>query len=490
MFKIKLRRLEVLSNNEIKKIHEATLRVIQEIGIHVDSEDARGILLNNGAEIDNNTELVKIPEHLVTEKLKDVPDSFSIYGPDEKVKVDVNTDNVTFATQGAPTRLYDHQNALKPRDATLKDFIKFLKIVDSLEYISCSHLDLWPVDIPYITLHCHAIKEWARNSNKPFGIGCRGKIMSEDLMNLVSIIIDSKEDLVKKPRLIGFFNPLSPLTLPKVLLDGLSVFAKYKQPLIIAPAASGGLNAPITLAGLLTQTNAEVLSSIVLTQLINPGTPVLYGTVNTPIDPRNGNVAWGSIETSLITIASAQLARFYKIPSRASGSITNSNCFDMQNGFERFNTLSAAAYAGINYITCAGTYECGLASSLELLVVDNELAGMISRGIKGIDVNDNTIAFNEIKNVMQGLHKGSHFLGLRHTAKHVRNELFIPDLSERSSRNTWLKKGASDIFEKARLKIQKILEMHESYRLSAILEQKIDQYTKKVEERNINEYVN
>jgi trimethylamine--corrinoid protein Co-methyltransferase len=212
--------------------------------------------------------------------------------------------------------------------------------------------------------------------------------------------------------------------------------------------------------------------------------------VNTPIDPRTGNVAWGSIETSLITIASAQLAQFYNIPSRASGCITNSNCFDMQNGFERFNTLSAAAYAGINYITCAGTYECGLASSLELLAIDNELAGIISRGIKGIDVNNNTIAFNEIKTVMEGLHKGKHFLGLRHTAKHVRNELFIPNLSERNSRNSWLKKGAADIFEKARLKIQTILEMHESYKLSANLEQKIEQYTKKVEERNINEYVN
>lgn len=490
MFTIKLRRLKVLGKEEIKKIHESSLRVMEEIGIHVDSKEACGIFQEHGAQIDKKTQFVKISERLVNDVLKKVPDSFSLYGPDEKVEVEINTDNVTFATQGAPTRIYDYQNALKPRDATLKDFIKFLKIVDSLEYISCSHLDLWPVDIPYITLHCHVIREWAKNSSKPFGIGCRGKIMSEDLINLISMIIDSKEDLIKKPRLIGFFNPLSPLTLPKVLLGGLSVFAKYKQPLIIAPAASGGLNAPITLAGLLTQTNAEVLSSIVLTQLVNPGTPVLYGTVNTPIDPRTGNVAWGSIETSLITIASAQLAQFYNIPSRASGCITNSNCFDIQNGFERFNTLSAAAYAGINYITCAGTYECGLASSLELLVVDNELAGMISRGIKGIDVNDNTIAFNEIKNVMQGLHKGSHFLGLRHTAKNVRNELFIPDLSERSSRNTWLKKGASDIFEKARLKIQTILEMHESYKLSANLEQKIEQYTKKVEERNINEYIN
>ncbi|MFW9872739.1 MAG: trimethylamine methyltransferase family protein [Candidatus Thorarchaeota archaeon] len=462
---------------------------MQEVGVHVDSEEARQIFKDHGAEIDNDLQIVKIPEHLVSEKLKNVPDQFSLYGPCNKVKVEINTENVHFATQGAPTKIYDHQNPLKTRDATLKDFVDFLKIVDTLEYISCSHLDIWPVDIPYITLHCHAIKEWVKNSSKPFGMGCRGKIMSEDLMNLISIIVDGKEELIKKPRLIGFFNPLSPLTFPEILLGGLITFARYKQPLIIAPAASGGLNAPITLADLLTQTNAEVLSTIVLTQLINPGTPVLYGTVNTPIDPRTGNVAWGSIETSLITIASAQLARFYNIPSRVAGCITNAHCFDIQNGFERFNTLSAAAYAGINYITCAGTYECGLPSSLELLVIDNELAGMILRGKKGIEVNTNTIAFNEIKSVTNGLHKGSHFLGLRHTAENIKKELFIPALSERGSRNSWFKNQAFDIFNKAQNKTQEILETHQSYELPSDIEHEINQYIKKVKERNINEYI-
>jgi len=463
---------------------------MQDIGIYVDSEEACDLFCNHGANVDNKTKLVKIPEKIIYEQLKTVPNSFSLFGPDEEIKIEVNTRNLHFATQGAPTKILDEENLLKTRDATLRDFIKFQKIVDSLEYISSSHLDLWPVDIPYITLHCHAIKEWAKNSRKPFGIGCRGRIMSEDLMHLLSIIVNDKEELIKKPRIIGFFNPLSPLTLPKVLLGGLFVFAQYKQPLIIAPAASGGLNAPITLAGLLTQTNAEVLASIILTQLINPGAPVLYGTVNTPIDPRTGNVTWGSIETSLITTACAQLARFYGIPSRASGCITNSNCFDMQNGFERFNTLSTAAYAGINYITCAGTYECGLASSLELLAIDNELAGMVSRGIRGIEVNRDTIAFNEINTVMKGLHEGSHFLGLRHTAENVKKELFVPVLSERNSRNTWLKKGAVDIFKKARIKTRELLDTHESYALPTSIEQEIDKYIKKVEERNINEYLN
>ena len=148
---------------------------MQEIGIQVDSKDACRIFQDHGAKIDKKTQLVKIPETLVNEVLKKVPDSFSLYGPDEKVKVEVNTDNVTFATQGAPTRIYDYQNALMPRDATLKDFIKFLKIVDSLEYISCSHLDLWPVDIPYVTLHCHVIREWVKIVVSHSGLAAEGR---------------------------------------------------------------------------------------------------------------------------------------------------------------------------------------------------------------------------------------------------------------------------------------------------------------------------
>ncbi len=470
-------------------IHESTVNLLSSIGVNVDSEEIRQLVQDRGAEIDNRTNYIKFPKNLIETQLKKVPNSFSLFGSNGKFKVDVNTETVNFATQGAPTKVYDENNPFKTRDALLIDFRKFLKIIDSLDHISCSHLDVWPVDVPYTTLHCQAIKEWLKNSRKPFGIGCRGKIMSKDLMELLSIIVNGKDELIKNPRIIGFFNPISPLTLPRILLGGFFVFAQYRQPLIIAPSASAGLNAPITLAGLLTQTNAEVLSSIIITQLISPGTPVLYGTVNTPIDPRTGNVTWGSIETSLITIASAQLARYYNIPSRASGCITNSNLFDMQNGFERFNTLSSAAYAGINYITCAGTYECGLASSLELAVIDNELAGMVSRGLKGIEISNQTIALKEIESVILGDKKGLLFLGLKHTAKNIKNELFIPSLSERSSRNTWIKRGALDIIDKAQIKVQEILKSHKTYELKSDLEKKLDDYIKFVEKRNINEYI-
>ena len=160
----------------------------------------------------------------------------------------------------------------------------------------------------------------------------------------------------------------------------------------------------------------------------------------------------------------------------------------MQNGYEKFNTLSAAAYAGINYITCAGTYECGLASSLELLTIDNELAVMVSRGLNGIDVNEDTIALDQIKSAVINNNRDSLFLGMRHTAENIKKELYIPKLSERGTRNSWLKKGAQDIFSKAQSRVEHILKNHKEYEMNPILEKKIDNYIIEVKKRNFNEY--
>ncbi|MHA2429727.1 MAG: trimethylamine methyltransferase family protein, partial [Promethearchaeota archaeon] len=298
---------------------------------------------------------------------------------------------------------------------------------------------------------------------------------SQDMMNLTSIIVGGDEELINKPRLIGFFNPTSPLTLTKIMLNGLFIFAKYKQPTIIAPAASAGSTAPVTLAGLLIQSNMETLSSIVLTQLINPGASVFYSTMNAPMDPPTGNIAWGSIETGLITTGAAQLARFYNIPSRGPGAVTESKCFDIQCGFERFMTLYFAVNAGINYITCAGTYESSLAEALELLVIDDELIDIVKRGISGIRVDEESLAINEIKRAVT---EGKNYLMLKHTAKNTRKEIFVPKLVDRDRRGIWSKHGSKDIIMRAGERVNKILETQKGPGISSEIDVKLLEYYK------------
>ncbi len=478
--------MKVLSLDEIEQIHDNTLTLLQEIGVKVETEEARTLLKENGAIIENNNKhFVKFPEELVMEQLKKVPDSFSLWGPDGSFRLDIDTKSVNFATVGTPIKIYDRSHKKEVRKSLLEDTIKQIRIVDTLKHINCSHVDVWPNDVKFTELHWHTMYAWGNHSYKPYGLGCYGRTASLDMMKIASIIVGGEEELKKRPRLISFFNPTSPLRLTKVMLNGLFVFAKYNQPIIIAPAANAGSTAPVTLAGLLLQSNMEILSSIVLTQLINPNTPVFYSTMNSIMDPPTGNVAWGSIETGLISAAHAQLARYYKIPSRGPGCVTESKCFDIQNGAERLITLFCSAKAGINYITCAGTYESSLSEALELLVIDDELCSIVKRGIEGIKVDENSLAIEQIKEVAN---TDKAYLMLKHTAKNTRKELFVPQLMDRERRGKWTKEGSKDIIERAGEKVKEILDTQQGPGYSDNVDEELKEYLKIISARTMDDY--
>ncbi|MFX1242779.1 MAG: trimethylamine methyltransferase family protein [Promethearchaeota archaeon] len=483
---MKLNKLEALTQEEIELIHVKTLELLESIGVKVESPETRNFLKEHGCFIDDENEhYIKFPEDLVIKHLKTVPSSFSLWGHDASFELNIDTQTVNFATVGTPVRIYDPESKKGVRKTVLEDTIKQIRIVDALKNIHCSHVDVWPNDVPYTELHWHAINAWAHNSTKPYGLGCLGRIASQDMMNLLSIIVGGEEELKKRPRLIGFYNPTSPLIHTQILLNGLFIFAKYNQPLIVAPAASAGSTAPVTLAGLLVQANMETLSAIVLTQLINPGAPVFYSSMSAPMDPSTGNVAWGSIETGLITAATAQLARFYKIPSRGPGLVTESKCFDIQNGQERFMTLFCAASAGINYITCAGTYESSLSEALELLIIDDEFCSIVKRGLEGIRVDEESLAVEQIKQVATSQKS---YLSLKHTAKNTRKELFVPLLADRDRRTIWERAGGKDMIARAKEKIDKILNTQKGPDLSEDVEKKLKKYYEVVSKRTYEEY--
>lgn len=485
---MKLDKIEVLSKDELEQIHSASLELLQKVGIKVDSEKARNILKKNGAEVSENSLFVKFPESLITEKLRSVPDSFTLHGPDGDFKATVDVKHTEFATIGTPVKVYDPEHKKGVRKSLMTDTINQIRVVDSLDHVICSHIDVWPNDIKYTAIHVHCLYQWVKNTKKPYGLGCLGRLASQDMMSLTSMIVGGENELISHPRLVGFMNPTSPLHLPQLMTNGFEVFTKYKQPTIIAPEALAGTSSPVTLAGLLTQTNAEILGSAVLSQMYNPGAPIFYGTVSHITDMRTGNSAMGSVEMGLITAGIAQLARYYNIPSRGPGCGTDSKLLDMQNGYERFQTLMLAAQAGINYITCAGTYEATLVEALELLVIDDDLIGMVKRAIEGINVNEDTIGIDVIKKVATTDRKGMNFLAEKHTKNHMKSELYFPKLSDRSRRSTWFKKGAKDIIERAHEKVNEILESHQINILPKELDQTLLSYIEKVEARTFDEY--
>jgi len=485
---MRLNKLDVFSKDELEQIHSASLELLKDVGVKVDSDKARTILRENGAEITDDSHFVKFSESLIKEKLQSVPQSFILHGPDGRFKATIDTNHTEFATIGTPVKIYDPEQKKGVRKTVMADTINQIRIVDSLKHVVCSHIDVWPNDIKYTALHAHCIYQWVKNTKKPYGLGCLGRLASQDMMNLTSLIVGGEKELINRPRLVGFTNPTSPLHLPQIMTNGFEVFAKYKQPTIIAPEALAGTSSPVTLAGLLTQTNAEILGSMVLSQIYNPGAPIFYGTVSHITDMRTGNSAMGSIEMGLITAGIAQLARFYNIPSRGPGSGTDSKLLDMQNGYERLQTLMLAAQAGINYITCAGTYEATLVEALELLVIDDDLIGMVKRAMEGIIVTDETIGLDVIKKVATTEQKGVNFLAEKHTRNHMKKELYFPKLSDRNRRSTWYKKGAKDVITRAQEKVKAILESHKVNEISEELDEKLLQYIEQVEARTFDDY--
>ena len=480
---MKMNKLEVLSKDELETIHAASTKLLEKVGIKIDAADCRQLLKNNGAEVDDGSNFVKFPEILVKEQLKHVPASFKLYGRDGSFNFEVNTHSTQFGTIGTPVRIFDPNNKRGYRKVVLEDNIKQIRIVDSTEHIMASHIDVWPSDVKYLTVHTECIYVWAKNTRKPYGGGCYGRVASKDMIDMISIMVGGEEELTKRPRMIGFMNPTSPLHLPTLMTNGLEVFAKYKQPTIVAPEALAGTSAPVTMAGLLAQTNAEILAGIVVAQLYNPGAPVFFGTVSHTTDMRSGNSAIGSIETGLMTAGIAQLARYYNIPSRGLGAVTDSKCFDIQNGLERYQTLMLAALAGINYITCAGTYEATLAEALELVLIDDEIIGMINRAFNGIDVDEDTLGLDVIEKVATETKPGATFLSEKHTRKYMKKELYLPKLVNRNRRTTWKKKGEKDIIASASEKVEQILKDFTEFEIPPDMDKEIKTFMNMVGER-------
>ncbi len=248
---MRLPRTEFLSKDEVELIHNTTLDLLEKIGIKVEADECCQFLGNNGAIVNNETKYVQLPKDFVEAQLKKVPSSFPLYGRTGEFHTEITTDTVHFATIGNPVKMYDPSAPDSSRSSTLADTITQLRIVDMCDNLLGSHINVWPTDVPQLELHWHTIKAWAENSHKAYGLGCFGKVPSEDMMQLMSIAVGGVEEFKTHPCCVGFFNTTSPLLLPKLMTSGLEVMAQYDQPMIVAPCSVGGTTAPVTIRGII-----------------------------------------------------------------------------------------------------------------------------------------------------------------------------------------------------------------------------------------------
>jgi trimethylamine--corrinoid protein Co-methyltransferase len=254
----------------------------------------------------------------------------------------------------------------------------------------------------------------------------------------------------------------------------------------MSPEAIAGATAPVTLAGLLAQQNANILAHVALAQIWRPGTPVLYGTVSTIANMRTGTVALGAVETGLITAGAAQMARYYGLPCRSVGGATESKREDVQAGLERAGTLLPAVLAGVDFITCGGTLDGTLLESEAMLMLDDELCGMAQRLGRGIEVDDDSLALELIKEVATT--PSGNYLAQDHTARRFRGEHYIPRLLPREPYDAWVKAGERSALDQARARAAEILANHQPRQLDPALEQELDDYRQMVAARPLDDF--
>jgi trimethylamine--corrinoid protein Co-methyltransferase len=480
---MKANRFEVLSSSEIQQIHAASMEILATVGVKVDYPVARRIFAEAGAAVDEAAQTVRLPESLVMQAVARAPSRFRLYGADASFSVEVGSGEPVFAALGTPTSNLDLETGAY-RPSTLKDLENHIKLINAARHIHNTQMDVWPTDIPMTTIHAEAIWLWAHHSRKPFGLGCYAYRPTLDMMEMMALACGGKAEMQARPRFFGICSTISPLQMTQIQLEGMLICAEYGQPVTMAPEAIAGMTAPATLAGLLAQENANTLAHITLAQLFRPGAPVLYGTVSTIANMRNGTVALGAVETGLITAASAQLAKFYGLPIRSVGATTEAKREDYQAGFERFATLLPAVLSGVDYITCAGTLDSSMLESDALLVLDDETIGAALRIRRGVEVNAGTLALEVIRRV----NYAGNYLTEEHTVQNYRKEHFIPQMLVRETYDSWDKAGGKSALDNAREKARQILANHQPLTLDAAVESELAAYRRGISERPIEEF--
>jgi trimethylamine--corrinoid protein Co-methyltransferase len=443
-----------LSEESIGRVHETVMRVFEEVGIEVNSKEALNLFKRTGAQVDGDVPRVTIPADVVMDLVSKAPSKVTLCGKDRRHDVVLGGTRVHVGTGGTALNVIDRENGCR-RVATLNDLKEIAKLVDNLENIHIFMLPVYPSDVPVEKVDVNRFFAGLDNTRKHVMGGVYTLEGMEQVIKMAEIIAGSPRRLRDRPNISMITCSVSPFRIDSLYGDMLVAIARSEIPVVCPAEPLCGATSPVTLAGTLVVQAVDSLAGVIISQLANPGTPVIYGSVASSTDLRDMKYITGSVEMGLLNAAGAQMAQFYKLPFYATGGMTDSNTVDAQCGYESSITTLLSALAGANFIhDAAGLMEFALTMSCEKLVIDNEILGIAMRAVKGIEVNDETLAFDEIKRAGPG----GHFISSRHTRAYMREEHYEPTLSNREFRETWEEHGSKDVFQKAQERVEEILD--------------------------------
>lgn len=467
-----MQRYQIAEQEDLVKIHETSLKILEEVGVVMLYEPALEVLKKHGARIEGST--VFFPRNLVEEKLKLTPSEFTLYSRDPKKNVLFNTKDTHYCGPGGSCFVSDVDKGRRP--SKREDFINLIKLYQSMEMIEMHHVPCEMTDVDASVRNKMVVYETMKYSDKPLMPFMFTEEEATDCIAMAAAPFGGLEAVKnKKPVLLADPCTITPLCYDSKALATLMVFARYGQIQLINSLAMAGATAPVTLAGNVAVQNAEILAGIVLAQCINPGTPVIYSASGSNANMKTCSLTIGSPECALMSLINGQMAKFYQLPCRISGTITDSKCYDPQMGYESMMNLMTAEMAGGNFILHAGgimaTYDT---VSFEKSMIDYEMMGLVRRIHRGIDVNEETLAYDVIKEVGP---RGE-FLTEEHTLEYFREEHYNPFISDSRNVTQWENEGRKTVTDRAALKWKQMLEEYVQPEFPADLDRELKSYLK------------
>jgi trimethylamine---corrinoid protein Co-methyltransferase len=463
-------RMQELSLAQMTKIHDASMDLLQRSGIVINEDEALEIFKKHGFKVEGKT--VFPTESQINEEIAKVPQKITIEARNPEKTVTIGGDDFVFLPgYGAP---YVIDMNGQQREATMEDYDTFCKLVHTSKHINMNGwMMVEPGDMAPETAHLDMNLSNMLLCDKPFMGSPVSRQGALEGIEMASILWGGKENIMDRAVTVSLINSLSPLQFAEEMVGSLIELARHGQACVVASLIMAGASGPVTLAGVLALQNAEILTGMVLTQLVREGAPVIYGSTSSVMDMKTGGLSIGAPELSKNINYTAQMARFYNVPSRSGGGLTDSLYPDAQAGVESALALSTAARNGVNFIL----HSCGIlgsfiAMSYEKFLVDEEMCGMVRQMLKPIDIDDDSIDIDMIASVGAG----GQYLTHPKTFKLCRSEFYIPDLMVRTNYDSWSASGKKKIDEIANDKLSQRLAKYEKPDIDPAIEKQLTEY--------------
>jgi len=453
-----------LTEENIDLIHQASLTILEKIGVRVESQEAVEIFQGAGARVEQDDPgfRVKLPSALVEACVRLAPGKITLFGRDPLRDITLKKGRSCFTLFGENVNVID-PHTLQHRPCVKKDLGQATRVADALDEIGIVEKCMGAHEKPASTQSLHNYEAMVTNTGKHVLHGFFSAENTRKIVEMATACAGGMATFKERPCVTAVVCPTSPLTLVQQCCEVIIETARSGVGICCVTMPLSGTTSPATLAGTLAVQNAELLSALTLTQLTARGTPFIYGSCATIMDLKIGNPAMGAPENGMLTVGTAKLAQFYDIPSWCGSGITGSKLPDAQAAYEFALNTSLSVLSGANILFCCGGIEYGLTFDYAKLIMDTEHIKSLDLVKNGLDINEEALALEVIQNVGPG----GEFLTHSHTMAHMRS-MSAGRLFDRSSRDTWLETAqGKNTTERAYEKARQILETHQPIPLPA-----------------------